>query len=134
MEKSPPVAPLMPPLDKETEQAHFKDFRCYTEFSPPSGDMIADSRFQGVKDDKRPLVMVFGWAGANKKNLEKYTDIYRRAGCVTLSYNLPTRFIFEMTNQVPYLAAKLLEQVSQAGLVNRPVFIHLLSDTGESTS
>jgi len=128
--KQPPPPPDYPSLDDKTSGEYFKDFKFYPEFEPPDSRTVTDPRFQGVKDSDRPLVFVFGWAGANKKNLEKYTDIYRQAGCLTLSYNLPTRFIFEITNQVPYLTEKLLDGVVSAGLADRPVFIHVLSDTG----
>jgi len=126
----PPLKNPLAPLDEKTQQEYFKDFRFYTEFQPPKSGVVSDPRFVGVRDGEEPLVLLFGWAGANKKNLEKYTDIYRRAGCLTLSYNLPTRFIFEITSQVPYLADKLVGEVVKAGLANRPTFIHLLSDTG----
>ena len=38
-----------------------------------------------------PLVLVFGWAGASDKNLDKYGLVYRSAGCTTAQYILPTR-------------------------------------------
>ena len=39
----------------------------------------------------QPLVLVFGWAGASEKNLDKYGLVYRSAGCTTVQYILPTR-------------------------------------------
>ena len=41
-----------------------------------------------------------------------------------------TRFIFNQTEDVPHLAVELLRGVEREGLMNRPVFMHLLSDTG----
>ena len=37
-------------------------------------------------------VVLCGWAGATPKNLHKYSEIYNRAGCLTLDYNLPSRY------------------------------------------
>ena len=50
------------------------------------------SRFPSTSEEKTPLAFVFGWAGASARNLDKYAQIYRRAGCHTFSYFLPTRF------------------------------------------
>ena len=52
---------------------------------------VVDDRFKGVRDDQRPVVLLCGWAGATPKNLHKYSEIYHRAGCITLDYNLPSR-------------------------------------------
>ena len=93
-------------------------------------DQLVDERFKGVKEEDKPLVLLFGWAGANGRNLAKYTDIYRKAGCITLSYNLPTRFIFQITENTPYLSKRLLDELEKAGVEKRPTFIHLMSDTG----
>ena len=68
---------------------------------------------------ERPMVVLFGWAGAKHKHLDKYAKIYRweiqtevliqikkilimirDLGCDTLQYILPTRFIFRHTDQV----------------------------------
>ena len=41
----------------------------------------ADPRFDEVvlsREDDRPLVFLFGWAGASEKNLGKYADIYHQ--------------------------------------------------------
>ncbi len=54
---------------------------------------MTDPRFRGVLDreEQKPLAVVFGWAGANSKNLGKYSALYHGAGCDTLAYYLPTR-------------------------------------------
>ena len=72
-----------------------------------------------------------GWAGANGKNLSKYSDIYRKAGCITIGYNLPTRFIFQITEKTPFISRRILEEIENARLDKRPVFLHLMSDTGK---
>ena len=90
-----------------------------------------DERFKDIEEKDRPLVLLFGWAGANGKNLSKYSDIYRKAGCITLGYNLPTRFIFQITEKTPFISKRILEEIENAGVNKRPVFLHLMSDTGK---
>lgn len=85
---------------------------------------------EAVSEDQRPLVFVFGWAGATEKNLDKYAQIYQKAGCSTMAYILPTRFIFGTTEDVPFIAEKLLKVIELEGMANRPIFFHNLSDTG----
>ena len=93
-----------------------------------------DERFIDIEEKDRPLVLLFGWAGANGKNLSKYSDIYRKAGCITLGYNLPTRFIFQITDKTPFISKRILEEIENAGVDKRPVFLHLMSDTGKNHS
>ena len=88
---------------------------------------------QGPGD--RPVVVLFGWAGAKHKHLDKYAELYRWVrswndstnhslkwenfwtiifwttrdhGCDTVQYILPTRFIFRHTDQVQLI--KFLSQ------------------------
>lgn len=35
-------------------------------------------KFVIPNEDERPLVLLFGWAGASEKNLQKYADIYHK--------------------------------------------------------
>ena len=93
-------------------------------------EQLVDERFKGVEEKDKPLVLLFGWAGANGKNISKYTNIYQKAGCITLGYNLPTRFIFQITEHTPYLSKLVLEEIEKAGVEKRPIFMHLMSDTG----
>ena len=77
------------------------------------------------------VVILFGWAGASHKNLSKYSAIYEELGYTTVQYMLPTRFIFTDTEHIPDLMENLVKQMTQKDLlVNRPLFIHCLSDTG----
>ena len=95
-------------------------------------DQLVDDCFKGVAEKDKPLVLLFGWAGATEKNIAKYSDIYIKAGCVTLAYNLPTRFIFQISEDTPYLSKRLVHVVEDAGLERRPMFLHIMSDTGET--
>ena len=106
-----------------------KDFK-YKLVTEVNQDLI-DERFRGLPKDQRPVVLLCGWAGATPKNLHKYSEIYHRAGCITLDYNLPSRFVFTETCEVPYIAKELLKVIEAAKLLNKPLFFHLMSDTGK---
>jgi hypothetical protein len=106
-----------------------KDFK-YKLVTEVNQDLV-DERFRGLPEDQRPVVLLCGWAGATPKNLHKYSEIYQRAGCITLDYNLPSRFVFTETCEVPYIAKELLKVIEAAKLLNKPLFLHLMSDTGE---
>ena len=110
----------------------FYDFKYKLTHGAQSAQPVA-GRFSSAlaREEDRPLVFVFGWAGANEKNLSKYAEIYQRAGCSTMAYILPTRFIFRITEDVPRVAEQLLKAVEMEGLHNRPIFFHNMSDTGE---
>jgi hypothetical protein len=105
------------------------DFKCTLEKNVDSSSVL--SRFRDVPDDARPLVLLFGWAGATQKNLSKYSTIYGAAGCLTLGYNLPSRYVFTETAKTPRLAEEILALVEAEGLLERPIFLHLMSDTGK---
>eukprot|EP00092_Neocalanus_flemingeri_P036765 GFUD01040025.1.p1 GENE.GFUD01040025.1~~GFUD01040025.1.p1 ORF type:complete len:379 (+),score=86.98 GFUD01040025.1:119-1255(+) len=76
------------------------------------------------------VVLLFGWAGASHKNLNKYSSIYLEAGFTTVQFILSTRHIFRDTDQIPELMSKVMDQMGQQGLLDRPMYIHCLSDTG----
>ena len=80
----------------------------------------------------RPLSFLFGWAGANHKNLSKYSDIHLGRGHTTAQLLLPTNFVFRHTEQVPELMMTVLEHLVKSGvsISERPVYVHCLSDTG----
>ncbi len=113
---------------RETPETMFRDFAysltrtkeasAETELSP------------SVAEDRRPLVLVFGWAGSSEKNLDKYCALHRRAGCHTLGYRLPSRFILNCTADVPHVARRLLYEIKREGMIDRPMFLHSMSDTG----
>jgi len=83
---------------------------------------------QMVNDN--PIVLLFGWGGANHKNLSKYSSIYLGAGFTTVQYILPTRHIFRDTAQIPEVMGNLLMQLEKVDIYERPVYVHCLSDTG----
>jgi len=95
-------------------------------------DKKVSVKYGGVEVDpgSAPVVLLFGWAGASFKNLGKYAQLYQKAGCYTAQYILPTRHIFRDTAEVPEVMTLVWEQVQEAGLSDRQLFIHCLSDTG----
>jgi hypothetical protein len=117
----------------EKPDTMFRDFKY--KFSPaiasPSLERV-DQRLQGLiqEEQEQPLFFVFGWAGASNKNLDRYSEIYRMMGCNTFAYYLPTRFIFFSTAKVPQLSKRVLDIVKDLARINRPIFFHDLSDTG----
>ena len=123
--------PVTYQIHNETPAQMFRDFKYkITRAAERPNDI--EKKFVGAirREEERPLVFVFGWAGATDKNLDKYAEIYRKAGCDTFSYILPTRFIFSCTAEVPHLSRRILDIVDKEGLNKRPVFFHNLSDTG----
>ena len=114
---------------KDDRDKLFRDFKCNL-----TRHHDIEKKFRGTirKEEERPLVFVFGWAGATEKNMDKYSEIYRRAGCDTMAYFLPTRFIMSATSSVPHIARRLMVIADREGLLSRPIFFHDLSDTGRS--
>merc|ERR1711935_338426 len=83
------------------------------------------------KRSEDPLVLLFGWAGANHKNLSKYSEIYNSAGCTTVQYNLPSKYIFNYTNMVPDLMRSYMQKLEETQKLSEgPVLIHVMSDGG----
>ena len=116
---------------KDDHNKMFRDFKCnLTRHTSATSEKVEKLSGAIRREGQRPLVFIFGWAGATDKNLDKYAEIYRKAGCDTFSYILPTRFIFSCTAEVPHLSRRILDIVDKEGLNKRPVFFHNLSDTG----
>lgn len=77
-----------------------------------------------------PLTLLFGWAGASKKNLAKYTNVYLDQGCTTAHLTLPSRNVFKDTEEIPEVMESLVKQLEKVGVRERPLVVHCLSDTG----
>ena len=116
------------PTVKPSQAELLHDFK-YALVTSLNQDLIEEP-FTVASEEERPLVLLCGWAGANHKNLSKYSDIYNRAGCLTLGYNLPSRFVFSQTSEIPHISRELLKVLEEENLFNRPIFLHLMSDTG----
>jgi len=79
---------------------------------------------------QKPIALIFGWGGSSHKNVAKYSSIYQKAGCTTIQYVLPTRHLFRDTDQIPELMDNVLTQMEEYNILERPVYIHCLCDTG----
>jgi len=77
-----------------------------------------------------PLTLLFGWAGSTDKNLVKYSKIYLDQGCTTAYMILPYNLIFRQTEEVPEVMSEVVNQLEKAGIRERPLLVHCLSDTG----
>nr|ADD38055.1 Transmembrane protein 53 [Lepeophtheirus salmonis] len=114
---------------RDDEKEHFfRDFDYKLRTIKP--DEVMNKKFRLEDTKLQPLILIFGWAGANHKNIEKYAKIYHEAGCSTLSYIIPSRFIFLETIRVPHLSERLLQELKKHNLHERPIYMHNFSDTG----
>ena len=77
-----------------------------------------------------PLVLLFGWAGANHKAVSKYGDVYRSVGCTTVQYLLGARHICRHPGQVAQLMELHWKNLEDQNMATQPMFIHCFSDTG----
>ena len=116
---------------KDDHNKMFRDFKCnLTRHTSATSEKVEKLSGAIKREGQRPLVFIFGWAGATEKNMDKYSEIYRRAGCDTMAYYLPTRFIMSATSSVPHIARRLMMIADREGLLSKPIFFHDLSDTG----
>ena len=116
---------------KDDHNKMFRDFKCnLTRHTSATSEKVEKLSSAIKREGQRPLVFIFGWAGATEKNMDKYSEIYRRAGCDTMAYYLPTRFIMSATSSVPHIARRLMMIADREGLLSKPIFFHDLSDTG----
>lgn len=82
-----------------------------------------------------PLVLLFGWLGADTRHLNKYAELYRSFGADVLTAQPSI-----LQTAVPFLAVKLAtsfaasvvshEEERQLESPNRPVIVHVLSNAG----
>lgn len=105
---------------------------CLCIIQSPSEDDLKNLPHRFSSSSNSPIVVVFGWAGSTHKNLDKYSSLYRRAGCTTIQYILPTRHIFRDTAQIPEIMEQIYSQMKSPflSLSKRPIFLHCMSDTG----
>jgi len=98
------------------------------EIQQPSSDQ---TRSHSSGSQKTPLVLLFGWEDSSHHSMAKYSEIYREAGCTTVQYILPVKYIFDYTEKVPELMKSFLIKLQDEEEIHkRPVYIHCLSDTG----
>jgi hypothetical protein len=79
-------------------------------------------------NDVKPLVILFGWAGAQDRYLAKYTKYYEEKGFASVSYTVP---IAEVRSFSCYrrFALDVYEKVLDQEITS-PIFFHLFSMNG----
>jgi len=92
--------------------------------------VVTEPQAELISQCETPIALIFGWGGSSHKNVDKYSEIYRKAGCTTVQYVLPTRHLFRDTDQIPDIMDNILTQLEEYNILNRQVYIHCLCDTG----
>ncbi|XP_043503069.1 transmembrane protein 53 isoform X1 [Polistes fuscatus] len=82
------------------------------------------------EEDKRPLVVLLGWAGCQDRYLAKYSAIYKEKSCITLRYTAPMECLFGRRNKMPYIGKRLLQVIAKNSLNDHPIFFHIFSNGG----
>jgi len=84
-----------------------------------------------AEDPEAPIVFVFGWAGAQHKHLDKYSQIYRKREFTTVAFTLGTDYVLNTTELIPGLIEEEIENLlKEINIFENQVFIHCLSDAG----
>ncbi|KAJ8908811.1 hypothetical protein NDN08_005515 [Rhodosorus marinus] len=78
-----------------------------------------------VNNSGRPVVVILSWMGANRKNIEKYTEFYRERGCDVYFFlnNVGHAIIPIESRRQAHRVMETLSSIPQ----NRPVFVHAFS-------
>ncbi|KAL2716592.1 transmembrane protein 53 isoform X1 [Vespula squamosa] len=82
------------------------------------------------EEDKRPLVVLLGWAGCQDRYLAKYSAIYKEKSCITLRYTAPMECLFGRRDKMPYIGKRLLQVIAKNSLNDHPIFFHIFSNGG----
>ena len=84
-----------------------------------------------LKDLKaaKPIVLVFGYAGAPKEKILPFSDLYNRLGYCTLSCTLPIQSLFHWNlPEIEQCADAVVDKLLEKGVEN--VVFHCLSGNG----
>lgn len=82
------------------------------------------------EEDKRPVVVLLGWAGCQDKYLAKYSAIYEEKSCITLRYTAPVDCLFLRRDKMPYIGKRLVQVLLDKSLGEHPIFFHIFSNGG----
>ncbi|XP_018359470.1 PREDICTED: LOW QUALITY PROTEIN: transmembrane protein 53 [Trachymyrmex cornetzi] len=82
------------------------------------------------EEDKRPVVILLGWAGCQDRYLAKYSSIYEDKSCITLRYTAPVEYLFWRRDKMPYIGKRLLQVITDERLDEHPIFFHVFSNGG----
>ena len=100
---------------------------------PNSGQIIKENfcKVNRAEDPKAPIAFVFGWAAAQHKHLDKYSQIYRERDFTTIAFTLGTDYVLNNTELIPGLIEEAIENLlKEINIFENQVFIHCLSDAG----
>ncbi|CAG7720037.1 unnamed protein product [Allacma fusca] len=112
-----------------------KDLSCQVEYptvepiSPAAKENIASCRDVECQGDSRALVVVLiGWAGAEDRNLKKYSDTYLNMGCIVVRFIAPLRVTFLNFDKLPKLAVRAVDILKKWQLNEHPMFFNVFSN------
>ncbi|CAG7831419.1 unnamed protein product, partial [Allacma fusca] len=87
----------------------------------------------GVVEGEKPIVVILlGWMKAKDSQLEKYSNIYLKRGCIILRCMTPVRVLLYDGGKMPALARQVIDIVKDNQLQAHPKFFHVFSNTGGS--
>ncbi|KAI6171907.1 Transmembrane protein 53 [Aphelenchoides besseyi] len=81
-------------------------------------------------DPRKPLIILFGWAGCNDRYLSKYATYYESQGYAVARFTVPIAKVRSFSSYRRY-ALQIYEEILQAE-PNRPIFFHLFSMNGHA--
>ncbi|XP_014223542.1 transmembrane protein 53 [Trichogramma pretiosum] len=82
------------------------------------------------EEQKRPLVVLLGWAGCQDKYLAKYSAIYEERSCITLRCTAPVEYLFWRRDRLPHISRQLIQVIADKCTTDHPVFFHVFSNGG----
>ncbi|XP_033333816.1 transmembrane protein 53 [Megalopta genalis] len=118
-----------------------EDLGCYIMFpsfpsSPKDPTLTTNGQDQQdkyvfvYKEDKRPVVVLLGWAGCQDRYLAKYSAIYKEKSCITLRYTAPVECLFWRRDKMPHIGKRLIQVITDNSLDQHPIFFHVFSNGG----
>ncbi|XP_011298688.1 transmembrane protein 53 isoform X2 [Fopius arisanus] len=97
---------------------------------PPVSDQQRDEFVFVYEDDKRPVVILLGWAGCQDKYLAKYSAIYEERSCITLRCIAPVEWLLWRRDKILIIGRQLLQVILDRSLDQHPIFFHIFSNGG----
>ncbi|KAG5307453.1 TMM53 protein, partial [Acromyrmex insinuator] len=124
--------------DEMSEQEDLDYYIMFPSFPPSPKDQTLTAGGQNQREefvfvyeeDKRPVVILLGWAGCQDRYLAKYSSIYEDKSCITLRYTAPVEYLFWRRDKMPYIGKRLLQVITDERLDEHPIFFHVFSNGG----
>ncbi|CAG5085403.1 Similar to TMEM53: Transmembrane protein 53 (Bos taurus) [Cotesia congregata] len=82
------------------------------------------------EDNKKPVIVLLGWAGCQDKYLAKYSAIYEERSFITLRCTAPVEYLFLRHDKLPSIGRKLLNIIKERNLDEHPIIFHIFSNGG----